>query len=415
MTKIKNDSPQVNITSTNQIKYVGDIPTCALTGDCSIDESNLSYLIYILLKRYCEEGNVIDADLSSVDLTCLIAANPDIEVPENITIETLSSYYKNHFCSIYSKISDLEDVLDSLAGIHCFNDIAQVDQNENVTIDVLFNDLTYEVSGTVIVTIETSPINGSATVSTNQIVYTPDEDFYGNDVLIYKVTKGAYECTAKVSIRVNQIISTQTIEDIVAEQITTILTSDEYWDIGIPIGTKLAITEAQLANFNLVGGSWGAGSGKYSKWAICNGNNGTDDYKGLTTRGYNVNDSDYDDASSTNSAGNDSITLAVGNIPPHRHKYFDAFMNAVDGSSTIFSSEVDTHATSLGVDQGTIYVGSAEITEGTGSNRDSVWYDRNTGDGTDNVNGQAPQLSSSPSAINIRNKYFTEIMIQKIA
>jgi len=39
----------------------------------------------------------------------------------------------------------------------------------------------------------------------------------------------------------------------------------------------------------------------------------------------------------------------------------------------------------------------------------------NTGDGTDNVNGQAPQLSSSPSAINIRNKYFTEIMIQKIA
>jgi len=277
MTKIKNTSPKTNITTTNQVLYTGEIPTCALTGDCSIDESNLSYLIYILLKRYCEEGNVIDADLSSVDLTCLIAANPDIEVPENITIETLSSYYKNHFCSIYSKISDLEDVLDSLAGIHCFNDIAQVDQNENVTIDVLFNDLTYEVSGTVIVTIETSPINGSAVVSSNQIVYTPDEDFYGNDVLIYKVTKGAYECTAKVSIRVNQIISTQTIEDIVAEQITTILTSDEYWDIGIPIGTKLAITEAQLANFNLVGGSWGAGSGKYSKWAVANGNNGTDD------------------------------------------------------------------------------------------------------------------------------------------
>jgi hypothetical protein len=150
-------------------------------------------------------------------------------------------------------------------------------------------------------------------VSTNQIVYTPDEDFYGNDILTYRVTKGAYECTARVSIRVNQIISTQTIEDIVAEQVTTILTSDEYWDIGIPIGTKLAITEAQLANFNLVGGSWGAGlpGTRYSKWAICNGNNGTDDYKGLTTRGYDVNDSDYDDASSTNSAGSDSITLTL--------------------------------------------------------------------------------------------------------
>ena len=414
MTKIKNTSPKTNITTTNQVLYTGEIPTCALTGDCSIDESNLSYLIYILLKRYCEEGNVIDADLSSVDLTCLIAANPDIEVPENITIETLSSYYKNHFCSVYSKISDLEDVLDSLAGIHCFNDIAQVDQNENVTIDVLFNDLTYEVSGTVVVTIDTAPINGSATVSSNQIVYTPDEDFYGNDILTYRVTKGAYECTARVSIRVNQIISTQTIQDIVAEQVTTILTSDEYWDIGIPIGTKLAITEAQLANFNLVGGSWGAGSGKYSKWAICNGNNGTDDYKGLTTRGYDVNDSDYDDASSTNSAGADTVTLVKNNIPPHRHKYFDAFMNAIDGGGEIFSANVDAHSTSEGVEQGTIYNSTIQISEGNNEDRDAVWYDRNTSDGTDNINDQ-DELLSSPTAVNIRNKYFTEIMIQKIA
>ena len=409
MTKIKNSSPKTNITTTNQIVYTGEIPTCALTGDCSIDESNLSYLIYILLKRYCEEGNVIDADLSSVDLTCLISSNPDVEVPEGITIETLSTYYKNHFCAIYSKISDLQDILDSLVGIQCFNDIAQVDQNEDVTIDVLFNDLTYEVSGTVIVAIETSPINGSAVVSSNQIVYTPDEDFYGNDVLIYKVTKGAYECTAKVSIRVNQIISTQTIEDIVAEQITTILTSDEYWDIGIPIGTKLAITEAQLANFNLVGGSWGAGSGKYSKWSICNGNNGTDDYKGLTTRGYDVNDSDYDDASSTNSAGSDSITLTIGNIPAHRHT----------GVAAI--TEDSSEAVSLFADANTL----AGITKmnregrrgakyGSGSDQQEgvVYY--NSGDGTNNIDNE-DELLSSPSSINIRNKYFTEIMIQKIA
>lgn len=402
MTKIKNTSPKTNITTTNQVLYTGEIPTCALTGDCSIDESNLSYLIYILLKRYCEEGNVIDADLSSVDLTCLIAANPDIEVPENITIETLSSYYKNHFCSIYSKISDLEDVLDSLAGIHCFNDIAQVDQNENVTIDVLFNDLTYEVSGTVVVTIDTAPINGSATVSTNQIVYTPDEDFYGNDILTYRVTKGAYECTARVSIRVNQIISTQTIQDIVAEQVTTILTSDEYWDIGIPIGTKLAITEAQLANFNLVGGSWGAGSGKYSKWAICNGNNGTDDYKGLTTRGYNVNDSDYDDASSTNSAGADTVTLVKNNIAPHRH-----------GQVYVLRDETEIGTTLFGADK------SSPITYATNEADDSgaqscQYVLTNTSDGTDNYNDQ-DELLSSPTPVNIKNKYFTEIMIQKIA
>ena len=410
MTKIKNTSPKTNITTTNQVLYTGEIPTCALTGDCSIDESNLSYLIYILLKRYCEEGNVIDADLSSVDLTCLIAANPDIEVPENITIETLSSYYKNHFCSIYSKISDLEDVLDSLAGIHCFNDIAQVDQNENVTIDVLFNDLTYEVSGTVVVTIDTAPINGSATVSTNQIVYTPDEDFYGNDILTYKVTKGAYECTARVSIRVNQIISTQTIQDIVAEQVTAILTSDEYWDIGIPIGTKLAITEAQLANFNLVGGSWGAGSGKYSKWAICNSNNGTDDYKGLTTRGYDVNDSDYDDASSTNSAGADTITLTSNNIPPHRHKF--SFFNPqyTDARDLEAWKAVQAPIGDYDVSHPGGELGSSQR---DGDNGHYINMG-NTGDGTDNINNQT-KLLSSPASVNIKNKYFTEIMIQKIA
>lgn len=402
MTKIKNSSPKTNITTTNQVVYTGEIPTCALTGDCSIDESNLSYLIYILLKRYCEEGNVIDADLSSVDLTCLISSNPDVEVPEGITIETLSTYYKNHFCAIYSKISDLQDVLDSLVGIQCFNDIAQVDQNENVTIDVLFNDLTYEVSGTVVVTIETSPINGSAVVSSNQIVYTPDEDFYGNDVLIYKVTKGAYECTAKVSIRVNQIISTQTIEDIVAEQITTILTSDEYWDIGIPIGTKLAITEAQLANFNLVGGSWGAGSGKYSKWAICNSNNGTDDYKGLTTRGYDVNDSDYDDASSTNNAGADTVTLVKNNIPPHRH-----------GQVYVLRDETEITDVLFGADKSSPIIYATDEVDDSGS-QSCQYVLTNTSDGTDNYNDQ-DELLSSPTAVNIRNKYFTEIMIQKIA
>ena len=402
MTKIKNSSPKTNIITTNQVLYTGEIPTCALTGDCSIDESNLSYLIYILLKRYCEEGNVIDADLSSVDLTCLIAANPDIEVPENITIETLSSYYKNHFCSIYSKISDLEDVLDSLAGIHCFNDIAQVDQNENVTIDVLFNDLTYEVSGTVVVTIDTAPINGSATVSTNQIVYTPDEDFYGNDILTYRVTKGAYECTARVSIRVNQIISAQTIEDIVAEQVTAILTSDEYWDIGIPIGTKLAITEAQLANFNLVGGSWGAGSGKYSKWAVANGNNGTDDYRGLTTRGYDVNDSDYDDASSTNSAGADTVTLVKDNIAPHRH-----------GQVYVLRDETEIGTTLFGADKSSPITYATDEADDSGA-QSCQYVLTNTSDGTDNYNNQ-DELLSSPTPVNIRNKYFTEIMIQKIA
>ena len=401
MTKIKNNSPQVNITTTNQIKYVGDIPTCALTGDCSIDETNLTYLISILLTRYCSENNVIDADLSSVDLTCLIASNPDIEIPDDVTIETLSVYYKDHFCALYSKVSDLQDLIDSLKGITCLNDIVQLDQNDSIVIDPLFNDITDEVTGTVVVTIISAPINGTATVATNKITYTPDEDFFGNDQITYQVAKGGYTCSAKISIKVNEVVSTQTITEIVIEQITDILQSDEYWDIGIPIGTKMAINEVNLASFNLVGGSWGAGSGKWAKWAICNGNNGTDDEKGLTTRGFDVNDSDYDDASSTNSGGSDSVTLDIDNIPPHRHGQVYVLRDETEISTTLFGADKSSPIT---------YASSEADDSGA---QDLKYVLTNTSDGTDNYNNQ-DELPASPTAINIRNAYFTEIKIQKI-
>lgn len=411
MTKIKNSSPEVNITSTNQIKFVGNIPTCALTGDCSVDKTNLTYLISILLTRYCSENNVIDADLSSVDLTCLIASNPDIEIPSDVTIETLATYYKDHFCALYSKVSDLQDLIDSLKGITCLNDIVQLDQNDSILIDPLFNDITDEVTGTVVVTIISAPINGTATITTNQITYTPDEDFFGNDQITYQVVKGGYICSAKISIKVNEVISAQTITDIVIDQITTILQSDEYWDIGLDIGIKLSVTEDKLAYFNLVGGSWGAGlpGTRYSKWAIANGNNGTDDYKGLTTRGFDVNNIDYSDTSSTNSAGSDSITLTIGNIPAHRHTGVAAITE--DGSEAVsLFADANTLAGITKMNR----EGRKGAKYGSGSDQQEgvVYY--NSGDGTDNIDGQG-ELLSSPSSINIRNKYFTEIIIQKIA
>ena len=410
MTKIKNSSPLVNITSTNQIKFLGDIPTCALTGDCTIDETNLTYLISILLERYCSENNIIDAELSSVDLTCLIASNPDIELPENITIETLATYYKNHFCSLYSTISDLQNIIDSIKGITCLNDIVQLDQNASILIDPLFNDITDEVTGTVVVTVISAPINGTATIASNKITYTPDENFFGNDQITYQVAKGGYTCSAKISIKINEVVSTQTITEIVIDQITTILQSDEYWDIGLDIGTKLSVTEDKLAYFNLVGGSWGNGitGTRYSKWAIANGNNGTDDYKGLTTRGFDINDVDYDDASSTNSGGSDSITLATGNIPPHSHTGVAAITE--DGSESVsLFADANTLAGITKMNR----VGRKGAPYGSGSDQQEgvVYY--NSGDGTNNIDNQN-ELSTSPSAINIRNAYFTEIKIQKI-
>lgn len=411
MTKIKNNSPLVNIISTNQIKYLGDIPTCALTGDCSIDETNLTYLISILLTRYCSENNIIDADLSSVDLTCLITSNPDIEIPDNITIETLSVYYKDHFCALYSKFSDLQDIVDSLKGITCLNDIVQLDQNDSILIDPLFNDIINEVTGTVIVTIISAPINGIASVVSDKISYIPDTDFFGNDQIIYQISKGDYTCNASISIKVNQIISTQTITELVIEQITTILQSDEYWDIGIPVGTKMSVNEPNLAFFNLVGGSWGIGSGKWSKWAICNGNNGTDDEKGVTTRGFDVNNVDYNDTSSSNLAGSDQVTLNRNNIPPHKHSY--AYQTMEFENCQIAGVRSASGGYDFGADgQRRNQICTGNQNEGTGAGKDIYQYENNTGDGTTNIN-DVDELNS-PSAFNVINKYFTEIKIQKI-
>lgn len=411
MSKIKNDSPLINITSTNQINYVGDIPSCVLSNNCSIDETNLTYLISLLLSRYCEENDIINADLSSIDLSCLITSNPDIELPENITIETLCTYYKDHFCNLYNSLNNLQLLVNSMRGLTCLNDIVQLDQNESILIDPLFNDLTNEVPGTLILTIVDQPINGVAVIADNKITYTPDEDFFGNDQIIYQIVKGDFNCSAKISIRVNEIISNQTISEIVTEQITTILQSDEYWDIGLDIGIKLSVTEDKLAYFNLVGGSWGAGlpGTRYSKWAIANGNNGTDDYKGLTTRGFDVNNIDYSDTSSTNSAGSDSITLTIGNIPAHRHTGVAAITE--DGSEAVsLFADANTLAGITKMNR----EGRKGAKYGSGSDQQEgvVYY--NSGDGTDNIDGQG-ELLSSPSSINIRNKYFTEIIIQKIA
>lgn len=412
MTKIKNDSPQVNITTTNQIKYVGNIPTCALTGDCTIDETSLTYLISILLTRYCEDGNILDTDFSSIDLTCLVTSNPDIELPENITLETLITYYKDHFCNLYSDLNDLQLLVNSMRGLTCLNDIVQLDQNESILIDPLFNDLTNEVPGTLIVTIVDQPINGTAIISDNKITYTPDEDFFGNDQITYQIVKGDFNCSAKISIRVNEIISNQTISEIVTEQITTILQSDEYWDIGLPIGTKISVNESNLAYFNLIGGSWGIGTGKWAKWAICNGNNGTDDERGLTTRGYDVNNIDYNDASSNNSEGIDEVILDRDNIPPHKHSY--AYQTMEFEGCQISGVRSINGGYNFGADgQNRSQICSGNQNEGTGSGKDIYQYENNTNDGTDNINNIL-ELKTDPDAIDIRNKYFTEIKIQKI-
>ena len=398
-------APKCEITSTDLIKYTGEIPECLESNGCE-DVTLLNYLIKKLLDKYCEvQTEVIDYDLSSIDLACVIEANPDIEIPGSITVGTILEYYRDNICSLYSKISDFSILI-------CSNDIVQLDQNSSLNIDILFNDYLVQVSGTAVVSIITPPLNGVAVRNVdNTITYTPSTDFFGNDSLIYKVVKGEKECTAKVTIKVNKVITEEDISDIVTTEIVNILQSNEYWDLGLPKGTKMGISQENLVDFILTGSSWGAGKAntKWTKWAICNGNNATEDHKQSTLRGFDINDSDYD--ASAEAGGSDSLTLTASNLPAHKHTYDWILTHNVNGR-TIYEG---LHNTNIPTSSGEYAKTVTELDAQAGSNTGDdaqCYYEVNTGDATDNIDGEG---EVSNDVIDIRNAFTTLVLVQKIA
>jgi len=401
--------PQGEEKETDLISYTGIIPDCIpAPSDCTISKTQLTYLIYLLLVRYCEQGNVIDTDLSTIDISCLITANPDVVVPDDITIGTLSTFYKNHICSLYATIADLQSAVNNVTGLICTNDIVETNENESITIDVLFNDYTTSGTGTIVITIDTAPDNGIIIVDgNNDLFYTPPSGWTGNESVIYRVTKGAKHCTAKVIIKVLPVTTDAQITDIVQTKIIEILSSNDYWDLGFAVGESIIISKASLmANFTLTGGSPGLGNPgtRYTRWAVSNGFNGTRDYSGSTLRGYKSTDSDYYYGVG---GGNDTVSLAIGNIPPHRHEV--GFYGVDNGSLRT------NWAADYTVDTG----GNTDITEVIGAQAGagadlSYAIQENSGDGTDNINDQG-ELKPSPDAVVIRNKYETIVIIQKIA
>jgi hypothetical protein len=83
------------------------------------------------------------------------------------------------------------------------NDSAAVDEDASTTIDVLANDTGVTASS---LEISVMPGNGSATVNSNAIDYTPDADFSGTDSLTYTVnSSGGSTLSATVTITVNGV------------------------------------------------------------------------------------------------------------------------------------------------------------------------------------------------------------------
>lgn len=412
--KLRNTTVQSDYTSSDFVKYVGPIPACALTGDCQIDETQLTYLLDILLQRYCEQTNIIDADLSSVDITCLLADNPDIIVPANITIETLNQYLVNHICALYEQGTTTANRVSNINGIVCVNDTVTLNENTFVNINPLVNDVLIDVSGTPVVTVVNPPSNGTYTVSANIIKYVPNPGFVGNDTILYQVAKGGYVCTGAIYLNVITVVTEETINSIVLAELITLLSSNEYWDLGIPVGAKMAISNSNLANFYIDSNPISTTSGyglpgtKWAKWAIANGNNGTEDFTQSTLRGYDESDANYN--YSTKPGGSDSdVTLTINNIPAHRHEY--TFYETYEATN-----EADWKIQHTAYTASNLFdsVAMANVNLALSADTNATTYVANTGDGTSNLGSQG-QLPGSPSSFSVKNAYKTLILVQKIA
>jgi len=159
----------------------------------------------------------------------------------------------------------------------------------------------------------------------------------------------------------------------------------------------------------------GVGIDDWIGWRLCDGRGGTPDLRGRFIAGYTYN---YNGDTSLNGQKTKSAFNSVGkvgasnlegspiadptikkfNLPPHRHKYFDGYMQASDGGP-VFSQTLEAYGNSQGVQQSNAIGSGLEITEGVGTDREAAYSIRNTGDGSDNINNQ-DELQFAPDDFN---------------
>ena len=80
-------------------------------------------------------------------------------------------------------------------------DVASTNQDQDITISVLDNDSDIEGNALSISSVG-SPGNGSTTLKGQNVVYTPNVGFFGEDSFFYTVSDGENESTGKVKVSV---------------------------------------------------------------------------------------------------------------------------------------------------------------------------------------------------------------------
>lgn len=343
-----------------------------------------------------------------LDLSCWITEGI---TEEDATNDEISQDMIDALCEVYQAIHKTPVAV---------NDYRVMNQDTTLYIDVINNDLYYP---DVTVTLPDPASNGTATIEPDgkTIKYIPNSGFVGIEDFSYIITDtDSNTSTAVITIDVQAVISQQTVQETVLEQLQILLASDDYWDLGFNIGDKIGISNINLTDFDFTN-PFTAGIGKpgrYSKWAICNGNNGAEDLTEGTFRGFDSTNSDYDE--SAKAGGSDSVPLVAANIPAHRHDYLDGYVQA-NGGGTFASARYEAviNAQPGPPAQGSSIATTTFINDGAalGDDFDTSYSLRNTGDGTTNISNQneVANGTGTVTAVSTRNAFKTVILIQKIS
>lgn len=173
--------------------YIPYLPVLnAVYDNVEIQEDSAVNLIDVLLN---DIGTQLEIDVVTA------AANGDVEISDNkVSYSPMTDFYG--FDSFEYTVSDGSDntetavVFIRINNYVAENDTSSVNKNssENV-IDVLANDI-YSNSNNGIsysITAVTDSENGTITFNSNEVIYTPDFDFYGDDSFSYTITDTSNE------------------------------------------------------------------------------------------------------------------------------------------------------------------------------------------------------------------------------
>lgn len=227
------------------------------------------------------------------------------------------------------------------AGISANKDVTTINSNAGATsISVLTNDSDPEGQSFSAPTITVSPKRGTASVSGNNIIYTPSSNFSGNDTLVYSITENsAATCVANASSDTALVVITVTNQTPTAvADSKSILTCQT---AVVNLITNDTDPENGVLTVNIVTGP--------ASGTLVNNNDGTVSYTpatnfvtpGSVTFTYTVTDNGVPAKTSSAATVTISIASATNNAPVANTDIADPSVNGEDVFVSILDNDTD--------------------------------------------------------------------------